>query len=53
MDIQTRSLSPTTPALSLRPTVPQPRLTRPHEAHGTSVDAKVLVRNLDFYYGQR
>ena len=53
MDIQTRSLSPTTPALSLRPTVPQPRLTRPHVAHGTSVDAKVLVRNLDFYYGQR
>ncbi|MBP8117503.1 MAG: phosphate ABC transporter ATP-binding protein [Nitrospira sp.] len=35
----------------MRPPVPQPRLARPHEAHGTSVDAKVLVRNLDFYYG--
>ncbi len=53
MDIQPRSLSPTAPTLSLRPIVPQPRLTRPHEVHGASVDAKVLVRNLDFYYGQR
>ncbi|MBK8379328.1 MAG: hypothetical protein IPL14_15780 [Nitrospira sp.] len=40
MDIQTRSLSPTAPTFSVRPIVPQPRLTRPQETHGTSVDAK-------------
>jgi phosphate transport system ATP-binding protein len=53
MDNPTRSLSQTAPTYSVRPTVPKPRFTRSHEPHGASVDAKVLIRNLDFYYGQR
>ena len=52
MDNPTRSLSQTAPTYSVRPTVPKPRFTRSHEPHGASVDAKVLIRNLDFYYGQ-
>jgi phosphate transport system ATP-binding protein len=53
MDLQTRSVSPTAQTFPVRPVVPQSRLTRPQETQGTSVDAKILVRNLDFYYGQR
>ncbi len=52
MDLHTHSLSPP-PSFSVRPTIPQSRRVRSHEPQETSVDAKVLVRNLDFYYGQR
>ena len=53
MDLQTRSVSPTAQTFPVRPGVPQSRLTRPQETQGTSLDAKILVRNLDFYYGPR
>jgi phosphate transport system ATP-binding protein len=53
MDFPTHNPSPTAPALSLRPAVPSPRFSRSYAEQDTSVDAKVLIRNLDFYYGQR
>jgi phosphate transport system ATP-binding protein len=50
------SLSSTPPTVTSRPIVPgfsQTRTTRDQSQPAPSVDAKIQVRNLDFYYGER
>ena len=56
MEVRPCSLSSTLPTVSSRPvmpSVPQSRVLREQSHIGPSVDAKIQVRNLDFYYGER
>ena len=41
------------PTISLRPPLSPSRLVPPHRAIGAPVQAKISVRDLDFYYGHR
>ncbi|WHZ14793.1 MAG: phosphate ABC transporter, ATP-binding protein PstB [Nitrospira sp.] len=52
MEVQSTNLT-AAPLVTIRPTAPQARLARGQQAMASLVDAKILVRNLDFYYGQR
>jgi len=52
--MEVQSTNPTTaPLVTIRPTAPQARLVRARQAMASLVDAKILVRNLSFYYGAR
>ncbi|MCC2644194.1 MAG: pstB, partial [Nitrospira sp.] len=56
MNVPSTSLSSTSPTVTSRPVVPgfsQTRTTRDQSQSAPSVDAKIQVRNLDFYYGER
>ncbi len=56
MEVHSMSLSSTPPIIPTRPIVPslpQSRLTRNQSQPASSVDSKIQVRNLDFYYGDR
>ncbi len=56
MEVHSLSLSstpPTVPSRPIVPSLPQSRVTRDQSQAAPSVDAKIQVRNLDFYYGER
>ena len=56
MEVRSFNLSSTPPIGSSRPVMPglpQSRVLRQQSQTGPSVDAKIQVRNLDFYYGER
>jgi len=53
MEVRSGNLSTTMPMATVRPIVPQSRLVSATQTMTSSVDAKMLVRSLDFYYGQR
>lgn|SRR5574340_31960 len=53
MEFQSTNLTATDPIITVRPTVPQVRLACDQQPKAASVDAKMLVRNLDFSYGPR
>ena len=53
MDVQSDRATATPPMVSLRPAMPQSRLAQTQRPIGAPVQAKILVRDLDFYYGHR
>jgi phosphate transport system ATP-binding protein len=53
MEMQSTHLATTAPFVTVRPTVPQARLACAQQTMASLVDAKILVRNLDVYYGPR
>lgn len=53
MDVQSDRVIATAPMVSLRPTLSPSRLAPAQRALGSSVDAKISVRDLDFHYGHR
>ncbi|WHZ21572.1 MAG: phosphate ABC transporter, ATP-binding protein PstB [Nitrospira sp.] len=53
MEVQSTNLTATAPLLTVRPAALQPRIARGQQTMASPVDAKILVRNLDVYYGQR
>ena len=53
MEVQSGRIAATTPIVTVRPTVQPSRLARTQSALATSVNAKISVRDLDFYYGHR
>src|SRR3712207_1307067 len=44
---------PPAPIVTTRPLIAQSRVGSPSEAQTGSIDAKIRIRNLDFYYGPR
>jgi phosphate transport system ATP-binding protein len=53
MEVQSGRITATTPIVTVRPTVQSSRLARTQSALASSVNAKISVRDLDFYYGHR
>ncbi len=53
MEVQSGRIAATTPIVTVRPTVQPSRLARTQSALASSVNAKISVRDLDFYYGHR
>ncbi len=53
MEARPAGLSTTLPMVTARPPLPQSRLARDQQTQASTVDAKILVRNLDFFYGER
>jgi phosphate transport system ATP-binding protein len=53
MEVQSGRIAATTPIVTVRPTVQSSRLARTQSALASSVNAKISVRDLDFYYGHR
>lgn len=53
MDVQSDRVTATKPMVSLRPPISPSRLVPPHRAIESPVEAKISVRDLDFYYGHR
>ena len=53
MEVQSSRVTMAVPMVTVRPTVAQSQLARNQQTLATSVDAKILVRDLDFYYGHR
>lgn len=53
MEVQSDRVTAAAPMVSLRPPVSPSRLVPPHRAVGSPVQAKISVRDLDFYYGHR
>ena len=53
MEVQSGRITATTPIVTVRPTVQPSRLARTQSALASSVNAKISVRDLDFYYGHR
>ncbi|MCC2643958.1 MAG: hypothetical protein K0S45_4371, partial [Nitrospira sp.] len=53
--MEVRSGNPSTlmPTATVRPTVSQSRLAYAMQPTTSALNVKILVRNLDFYYGQR
>lgn len=53
MEVQPSRAASTAPFVTIRPAIPQPGLARDQQPQTSAVSAKILVRNLDFHYGQR
>ena len=53
MEVQSGRIAAPTPIVTVRPTVQPSRLARTQSALASSVNAKISVRDLDFYYGHR
>ncbi len=53
MEVQSGRIAAPTPIVTVRPTAQPSRVVRTQSALATSVNAKISVRDLDFYYGHR
>ena len=53
MEVRSDRMTATAPMVSLRPSLSPSRSVPPHRAVGSPVQAKISVRDLDFYYGHR
>jgi len=53
MEVQSGRIAVPTPIVTVRPTAQPSRVARTQSALATSVNAKISVRELDFYYGHR
>lgn len=53
MEVQSGRITATAPIITVRPAAQSSRLAHAQQALPSSIDAKISVRDLDFYYGHR